>query len=205
MLKNNTLKLLEPYLLPEEKLIWSDKPHRFPMYVIVFFGLAALFIIMFFILPISIAILTKDVSILQNMNMELNGQDVTENTSMSTLKSMLVFSLIMLFGYVLLAWAYVKYRMSEVYGLTNRRGIIIRTHFPKAKISLNLYTLTTIERTGSVKTGTLTFYGPNAYGLKAGVLKMIGLQHSFINIKKPVEIEKLVLHNFQASQERKQS
>ncbi|VAV95498.1 hypothetical protein MNBD_ALPHA06-1463 [hydrothermal vent metagenome] len=188
-------------LLSDEKQIWSDKPHKIPLFITAYFVFIILFLGGFFILPMTLVLITKDVSYLANMNMQINGNMVSSDTSLDTIRFALIGVIILFAIHILLVSWYLRFRMSEIYVITTKRGILVRPLFPKAIISLNLQNLTSVSRSGGKHVGTLTFHARGEVagtGLFRNIFKR---PLSFLNINTPEKVENLILQHFGSNKE----
>lgn len=167
---------LKDKILPElragEKLIWADKPQKFPMNYI---GL------IYIVFAIVWAIIV--VTIIRPLFSNAGALDVDMVIPVFSYFSVFFF----LLGLLLLIIP-----TRETYAVTDQRGLIF-WRFPMRRVaSLSPETLTNLSRTGKEEIGTL-----NAESGPPRTPMQMAFKKSFKNISNPKQVEDLIYKTFQ--------
>lgn len=155
MINEDVRAALEAELRPKEILLWADKPKRYSQYY--FWGGVALFILMVLSFPVQLgfAMLQGDPSVIRNMT--INGELVTENTSMEVIQSTFVWVTALILFYVILLAGFLRALKHRQFGLTDSRLIMKRSSFPRKVHSFVPRKDLEIIRTGTDNLGSITF------------------------------------------------
>lgn len=188
---------LKDILLDGEEVLWSGAPQRLPVGFLVWLAFFTVLFSGFFIAPLGYALLTGDGSVFDSYNFSVNGQRITSETPSAFLRAPFVTMLVMMFVFVAFGLGWLLSKMREIYGITNKR-IVILSRFPQRRIaSLNPTQLRVIERRGGEKIGTISFVG-SKHGLVDKVLALYRIRlHSFTNIENPKSVEALIFERFE--------
>ncbi len=182
-------------LSEDEKLLWADKPHALPAYPLVLAGFIFL-LIGFFIVPMGYALWSGDMTMFDSYKLTINGQRVSSESPVSTLRIPFLMMIIALIIYIAILsfWAWVKRR--EIYGLTDKRAIILSLFPWKRVVSIAPAAMSVIERNGNGAIGSVVFRASQGTASE----KVMGLSgahpHSFTKIRNPKVVTTPICERF---------
>ena len=196
MIEQDAAQIIETELLPGEKLLWADKPRQIltGAYYWAIFFLFSIFLLMGG--PVVYALYSGDMTVFDAYNLSVNGERITSETSIDSLWSVLITLVAMMLFMLALGAGWVLLKMREVYGVTDRRAIIVSRFLQRRVASVNPTLTPYLDRSGNQRCGSLSFRG-NEHGFPDKRLALYRVRHlSFWNIKNTAKVEALVFQRF---------
>ena len=195
MINPDVRHIIEPELRSGEKLLWADKPAKFPLsfmmiYILGFSIVWTLFAIGFFGAVVFGSFFDANVGETSN--------DAVEAGAIRIGFSIFSFLFVVIgVGMIVQGLKMLISPSKEIYALTNQRGIIISPFFKYRIASLSPENLKNLERKGDPELGTLTFAskGNGMMGMKPYQTEL----NAFLKIKNPKQVEDLIYITFEAS------
>ena len=164
--------LVKPELRAGEKLLWADKPRRFPLNIWTSYFLG--FSIVWTLMAVTITRATGEDSGVVPFN--VIG---------------IVFPIIGILFVIAGLFVFIS-PSKEIYAVTNHRGVILKRFLLRNTLSLSPEKMSNPERRGGSDIGTLNF--------ESGMPRTTGqmfFRKSFKNISNPKQVEDLIYKTFQ--------
>lgn len=194
MINEDIRSIVESELRSDEKLLWADKPHKFPL------SFMAVYLTGFSIVWTLMAISFAGVGVFASLFGATTSDSTAEVAGIGAFGA--VFSIVSLLfvaigiGMVLLGLKMLIGPSKEVYALTNQRGIIISPFFKYRIASLSRDVLENSERKGAPDLGTLTFTAKGGGIMGMWMNPYQTELNSFRKIQNPKQIEDLIHRTF---------
>lgn len=195
MINSDVRSNVDAELRSGEKLLWANKPHKFP------FSFMALYITGFSFVWTAISISFVGIGAITSIFGASTSDTATEVAGSSAFG--IAFSTISLLfvciGIGMFLWG-LKMLIGpskEIYAITNQRGIIISPFFKYRVASLSPENLKNSERKGSPDLGTLTFTNKGSGMMGMWMNPYQTELNAFRKIKNPKKLEDLIHKTFE--------
>ncbi len=193
MIDPDIRNILRSQLHHGEKIIWAGRPQKHPVLVYLFVIPFLLIFVWAFPIQLGLAILQNDPS---SVHMTINDVPVDANTPMSTIRITFFLTTGLLVPAIFAVFFYVRWRMREVYALTNESAVITRTSFPFQFVRIRPQAFDYIIRSGNKDVGTLSFMQSDNKPLGRFIRNLNSDRIKFHNITEPIKVETLIYKQF---------
>ena len=186
--------IIERELRGGEALLWADKPNRLPLTGASLFQLLFSFIWLLLVLLIIFGVLSS----IQIMDSELLPPGLIKELAKPVIALVFYLPLAFLLIGLMLLLNSVRLLISplfQVYAITDQRGIIASTLWPRRVISLTRRSFERMERTGGAAVGTLEIASRQGSRNLRAALYQVQLD-SFHKIRDPKAVEALIHEQF---------